>query len=120
MSAGHSISATHCVLTFAGILVTEATAVPQPWNSCYHILWPIPKTWIEKISDDVDEDGDDEVDHSGNDYDDDDAELSAPLILFDSLRTSKLRPIEIRRNFCQLRCSLGFGIYSNQANIPSV
>ena len=63
MSAGHSISATHCVLTFAGILVTEATAVPQPWNSCYHILWPIPKTWRDKTSDDVDDGEEDEVDH---------------------------------------------------------
>ena len=80
----HSIT----VWTFAGILVTQATAVRQTWDSCYHILWPIPKTWIEKTSDDVDDDKDDKVDHGGDTYDDDDAELSAPLILFDSPRTS--------------------------------
>ena len=94
----HSIS----VCTFAGILVTQATAVRQTWDSCYHILWPIPKTWIEKTSDDVDDDKDDKVDHGGDTYDDDDAELSAPLILFDSPPTSKVGPIKIGRNFRQL------------------
>ena len=45
----------------------------------------------------------DKLDGEDNDDDDgDDAGLSAPLILFDSLQTSKVGPIKIRRKFRQL------------------